>query len=42
MTVYILGGGPVGMALVDGLVDAGKMDFKLIDAANARLDGLLA
>lgn len=33
MTVYILGGGPVGMALVDGLVDAGKIDFKLIDAA---------
>jgi protoporphyrinogen oxidase len=39
MTVYILGGGPVGMALVDGLVDAGKMDFKLIDAAPA-LGGL--
>lgn len=33
MTVYILGGGPVGMALVDGLVDSSDVRFKLIDAA---------
>lgn len=31
MTVFILGGGPVGMALVDGLVEAGNNSFTLID-----------
>ena len=39
MTVYILGGGPVGMALVDGLVDAGEIPFTLIDRG-PRLGGL--
>lgn len=39
MTVYILGGGPVGMALVDGLADSGKIPFKLIDAGSS-LGGL--
>lgn len=39
MTVYILGGGPVGMALVDGLVDAGEIPFKLIDRGS-QLGGL--
>jgi len=31
MTVYILGGGPAGMAVVDGLVDGGQQDFVLIE-----------
>jgi len=31
MTVYILGGGPVGMAMVDGLVDGGELPFTLIE-----------
>jgi protoporphyrinogen oxidase len=39
MTVYILGGGPVGMALVDGLVDEGDVHFRLIDSG-LRLGGL--
>jgi protoporphyrinogen oxidase len=39
MTVYILGGGPVGMALVDGLVDVGDISFKLIDRSS-QLGGL--
>jgi len=39
MTVYILGGGPVGMALVDGLVDAGGMPFTVIDRGSV-LGGL--
>ena len=39
MTFYILGGGPVGMALVDGLVDAGDIHFTLIDSGH-RLGGL--
>jgi len=39
MTVYILGGGPVGMALADGLVDAGEIPFTLIDRGSV-LGGL--
>lgn len=39
MAIYILGGGPVGMALVDGLVDAGEMPFTLIDRGSV-LGGL--
>jgi protoporphyrinogen oxidase len=37
--LYILGGGPVGMALVDGLVDLGEIPFTLIDRG-PRLGGL--
>jgi len=39
MTVYILGGGPVGMASVDGLVDVGKTSFTLIERG-PKLGGL--
>lgn len=31
MTVYILGGGPAGMAVIDGLVDNGTNQFVLIE-----------
>lgn len=39
MTVYILGGGPAGLAVIDGLVDANAGPFTLIER-NDRIGGL--
>ncbi len=39
MTVYILGGGPAGMALADGLIDAATDSFVVIERGE-RLGGL--
>jgi protoporphyrinogen oxidase len=39
MTVYILGGGPAGMAMADGLTDAGAGPFVVIERGE-RLGGL--
>ena len=39
MKIYILGGGPAGLAVVDGLVDRGQKDFVLIERAET-LGGL--
>lgn len=34
MTTYILGAGPCGLAVLDGLVDKGELDYLLIEAGN--------
>ena len=39
MKTYILGGGPAGLALLDGLVDEGHSDVVLIEASD-QLGGL--
>lgn len=39
MTTYILGGGPAGMAVVDGLADGGLDDFVLLER-DSQLGGL--
>ena len=39
MTIYILGGGPAGLAVVDSLKDKGVQDFILIENSNT-LGGL--
>jgi protoporphyrinogen oxidase len=39
MTVFVLGGGPAGLAVVDGLVDSGIDTFKVIERGR-RLGGL--
>lgn len=39
MTVYILGGGPAGLAVADGLADQGEVNFMLIERG-ATLGGL--
>lgn len=41
MTVYILGAGPTGLALADGLADAGRTDFVVVERAD-HLGGLAA
>lgn len=41
MTVYVLGAGPAGLGVVDGLVDAGRDDFVVIERAD-HLGGLAA
>ncbi len=41
MTVYVLGAGPAGLGVVDGLADAGRDDFVVIERAD-HLGGLAA
>lgn len=41
MTVYILGAGPTGLAVADGLADAGRTDFVVVERAD-HLGGLAA
>lgn len=41
MTVYVLGAGPAGLAVVDGLADAGRTDFVVVERAD-HLGGLAA
>jgi protoporphyrinogen oxidase len=41
VTVYVLGAGPAGLAVVDGLADAGRSDFVVVERAD-HLGGLAA
>jgi len=39
MTIYILGGGPTGMAVAQGLMDSGNYDFVVFES-NSQFGGL--